>query len=91
VAVAAAAIASDETPVGLLAKPSLLGGLLYYGGRPVSLLEDARSVERFRASGGTSLVAPSARLDRLPEGTSFRVVERFHRGGREIQLLALER
>jgi 4-amino-4-deoxy-L-arabinose transferase-like glycosyltransferase len=90
VAVAAAAIAAEGAPVGLLGKPSLLGGLLYYGGRPVTLLDDAEAVERFRASGGTSLVVPSARLDRLPDGTPFRIVERFRHGRREIQLLALE-
>jgi 4-amino-4-deoxy-L-arabinose transferase-like glycosyltransferase len=91
VAISAAKFAGNGAAVGLLAKPSLLGGLLYYGGRPVSLLEDADAVERFRAAGGTSLVAPINRLDRLPEGAPFRVVERFRQGPREIQLLALER
>jgi hypothetical protein len=87
VAVAAAARVAEGRPVGLLAKPTLRGGLAYYAKRPVVLLDDADAVARFVASGGRAIVAPTRRLDRLGGQTPLRVVARFRQGRRELLLL----
>jgi 4-amino-4-deoxy-L-arabinose transferase-like glycosyltransferase len=84
VALAAAALTPPGEPIGLVSKESLVGGLHYYGERPVSLLAGPDSVAAFVARGGRVLVVPLSRLEQLGDASRFEERARFRSGRRAL-------
>ncbi len=82
IALAAAAHAPEGTRVGLFGDRAMVGGLVYYGGRPVAELHSKQSVRRFVAEGGRAIVAKRRKLRRL--GIEVDVVASVHPGKREV-------
>jgi hypothetical protein len=74
--------------VGLLGDRALAGGLVYYGGRPVTLLSTPESVERFVAEGGAAIVVQARKLPRVEAVVPVRVEARFREGRRALLVVS---
>jgi hypothetical protein len=88
VALAAAGLTEPARPVGLLGDRALAGGLVYYGGRPVTLLSTPESVERFVAEGGAAIVVQARKLPRVEAVVPVRVEARFREGRRALLVVS---
>jgi 4-amino-4-deoxy-L-arabinose transferase-like glycosyltransferase len=84
VAEAAAALTPPGEAVGLVSKRSLVGGLLYYGERPVSLLESPDAVAEFVERGGRAIVVPESRIEGIGDLERFDRRARFRSGRRTL-------
>ncbi|HME69806.1 MAG TPA: glycosyltransferase family 39 protein, partial [Myxococcota bacterium] len=65
VALAAAALVPQGEPIGLLGSSPLVGGLVYYAGRPILELDSPLEARAFLARGGRAIVLEAKKLDRL--------------------------
>jgi len=88
VALAAARLTDPAHPVGLLGDRALAGGLVYYGGRRVTLLSTPESVERFVAEGGRAIVVQERKLARVEAVAPVRVAARFREGRRALLVVS---
>ena len=79
---------ADE-PVGLFGQRTLMGGLLFYGERPLVLLETVEAVQEFQADGGRIVVVRARHAPWLEAATPFRTLDRFRRGRREQWIVEL--
>ncbi len=84
IAVAAAAEAGEGRRVGLMRDQPMLGGLLYYGGRPVALLESPEDLRAFIAGGGRAIVVKAKKLDQVQAVAPVEVKARARSGRREM-------
>jgi 4-amino-4-deoxy-L-arabinose transferase-like glycosyltransferase len=84
IAEAAAAATPPGQRVGVIDDGSMLGGLVYYGGRPVVVLTSRASIERFLAAGGRTFVVKERKLDRVTALTPVREVGRARTGSRTV-------
>jgi 4-amino-4-deoxy-L-arabinose transferase-like glycosyltransferase len=84
IAVAAAAEAGEGGRVGLMRDRPMLGGLLYYGGRPVVLLKSPEELRAFIAEGGRAIVVKAKKLDQVETVAPVEVKARTHSGWREM-------
>ncbi len=74
-AAAAGALAPEGTSIGLLRNGSLVGGVAYYGERPVEQLGSRKGVRRFLEKGGRVVIAEEQHLrelEALPTRVAFR-------------------
>jgi len=85
---AAARLTAPGEPVGLLAKDSLVGGLAYYGGRPVAVLRSPREAAAFLGAGGRAAVVPAGRLEALERLTPVEVRARARSGARALLVVS---
>ena len=78
--------AGQHTPpgqrIGVLGSRAMVGGLVYYGRRRVTVLRTPEDVERFFAEGGGALVLKRKKLERLE--VPVEVVHRARSGKREL-------
>ncbi|MFQ5416779.1 MAG: ArnT family glycosyltransferase [Myxococcota bacterium] len=84
VAISAAALTPPGEAVGLASKATLVGGLLYYGGRPVRTLDDSDAVKDFVRRGGRAIVVPEDRLGLVERGSPVAIHGRFRSGSRTL-------
>jgi hypothetical protein len=84
IAVAAAAEAGEGRRVGLMRDRPMLGGLLYYGGRPVAPLETPEDLRAFIAGGGRAIVVKAKKLGQVEAVTPVEVKARARSGPREL-------
>jgi 4-amino-4-deoxy-L-arabinose transferase-like glycosyltransferase len=84
VAEAAAALTSADGSIGLVGDRALAGGLAYYGGRKVELLDDGEQIARFFADGGTAVVVQARKLERVEAAASVEVRFRAREGRRAL-------
>ncbi len=84
IAAAAAALTAADEPLGLVGKPTLLGGLAYYAERRVTLLDDPGRLERFLAEGGRTLVIAGHQLERVRSTVPLEIHARARRGRRTL-------
>ncbi len=84
IAAAAAALTAADEPLGLVGKPTLLGGLAYYAERRVTLLDDPGRLERFLAEGGRTLVIAGHQLERVRSSVPLTIHARARRGRRTL-------
>lgn len=88
VARAAAALTPPGAPIGLAGRDTLIGGLLYYGGRPVAPLDSRADIDAFLARGGRAIVVSERRLAALRELTPLDVRARARRGERALLVVS---
>ncbi len=91
VAQAAAELAGREGSVGLLGNRAMVGGLVYYGGRPIEQLATPEDVGRFLDAGGRAVIARAKHLDWVRTAATVEVRERFRAGGRGLHVLSAPR
>jgi 4-amino-4-deoxy-L-arabinose transferase-like glycosyltransferase len=87
VAQAAAAATPPGAAVGVT-RATLVGALVYYGGRRVSVLESPEAIRRFLAEGGSAIVTEERNLHRLEAVAPFDVRFRVRRGRRALVVAA---
>jgi 4-amino-4-deoxy-L-arabinose transferase-like glycosyltransferase len=88
---AAAALTPPGTPIGLVEDRSLVGGIAYYGGRPVAELREPESVRRFLADGGRAIVVKERKLGRVEVVTPVQIHFRTRRGRRAMLVVTPQR
>lgn len=86
VAQAAAALTRPDERIGVTRR-TLVGGLVYYGGRPVVELSQPGSIERFLAAGGRVIVTEERNLDRVEAVARADVRFRARHGRRALVVL----
>jgi 4-amino-4-deoxy-L-arabinose transferase-like glycosyltransferase len=84
VAEAAAALTPEAGSIGLVGDRALAGGLVYYGGRPVTLLQSRADIERFFDAGGGAVVVQARKLARVEAATPVEVQFRAREGRRQL-------
>ncbi len=84
IAAAAAAATPVDRPVALFRDRAMAGGLVYYTGRRVVLLQEPADLEAFLDSGGRTIVVKARKLDRVTAVTPVEVVGRARTGSREV-------
>jgi 4-amino-4-deoxy-L-arabinose transferase-like glycosyltransferase len=89
-AAAAAALAAEGTPIGLVQNGSLVGGVRYYAGRRVEPIGSAKGARRFLARGGRVLISESEHLPALDAVAPLRVAFRQEVSGDEMLVLVAE-
>lgn len=87
IAVAAAAITPPGRPVGLFGDNPMLGGLVYYGGRPIRYMDRKAGLRRFVTEGGTAIVTQTKRVEEVRGATPVEVRATFWSGRRAFVLL----
>jgi 4-amino-4-deoxy-L-arabinose transferase-like glycosyltransferase len=80
----AARLAPPDTPIGLVRNGSLIGGVVYYGGRPVERIGSAKGLKRFLRAGGRTLVLEAGHLDEVESVVDAKVAFRQEVGGDEL-------
>jgi hypothetical protein len=85
---AAAALTPPGQPIGLAFKRTLVGGLVYYGDRPVAVLEEPGAVAAFTRGGGRAIVVPEHRAAALGDRTRFELRARFRSGRRALLVVS---
>jgi 4-amino-4-deoxy-L-arabinose transferase-like glycosyltransferase len=88
IASSAAALTAPDERIGLASKATLLGGLVYYAGRPVALLDDPDALKDFFASGGRVVVVPEDRLARVTQAAPVEIRARARRGDRALLVVS---
>jgi len=86
IAEAAAAVAPEQTALGVFRHGAFAGGLAYYSGRPVEILESASDVYDFAAA-GHRIVVVRARDRPALDGFGVRHVHASARTGRRRMLV----
>ena len=89
IAVAAAAFTEPGQPIGLYDDRAMMGGLAYYGHRPVVSMKTPEEVADFVASGGRAIVLKRRRLERL--AIDVDVVSSSHTGSRRELIVVVPR
>jgi len=84
----AAELTAPDEPVGLAFKRTLLGGLRYYGKRPIRVLDDSEAVGAFLAAGGRVIVVPEEHLARIADVAPVEIRGRYRRGKRALLVVA---
>ncbi len=84
IAEAAAALTPEGGRIGLYRESPMIGGIRYYGGRPVAHLETPEQVAEFVAGGGQAIVVKSRKLERLNAITPVRAAARIRPGSRQV-------
>jgi 4-amino-4-deoxy-L-arabinose transferase-like glycosyltransferase len=84
---AAGAVTPAGEPIGLLGNAEMIGGIAYYGHRPVTELRDAADVGAFLEAGGAAIVVEEKDLPRLGGGVRLRTLESARSGERRILVL----
>lgn len=87
IAEAAAAITRTGLPIGLVGDAQMAGGLAYYGGRRVDVLENPHDIARFIAAGGRAIVVAEKKRDRVDRVMPTRVRLRVREGRRAMLVL----
>jgi hypothetical protein len=88
IAEAAAAATPADRPIGLVGDAALAGGLAYYGGRRIALLDAPDEIAQFVTAGGGALVVAEKKRDRVDAVTPTRVLLRAREGRRAVLVLA---
>jgi 4-amino-4-deoxy-L-arabinose transferase-like glycosyltransferase len=88
IAVAAAAQAGEGGRVGLMRDEPTMGGLIYYGGRRVTLLESPESVRAYIEGGGRAIVVKAKKLHLVEAVAPVDVTARARLGAREMLVVA---
>ncbi len=92
---AAAEIAAELTPpgqpIGLWRERSLIGGIRYYGGRPVAFFLSQEQVERFFDEGGSVLLLAEKNLDALRSARPVEVRLDAGEGRRDLVVVTPQR
>jgi 4-amino-4-deoxy-L-arabinose transferase-like glycosyltransferase len=88
IASSAAALTAPDERIGLASKATLLGGLVYYGGRPVVLLDDPSALKEFFGSGGRVVVVPEERLARVARAAPVEIRARARSGDRALLIVS---
>jgi 4-amino-4-deoxy-L-arabinose transferase-like glycosyltransferase len=83
-AVAAAELTTPGHPIGLVGDRALVGGLRYYGGRPVLQLDSPDRMRAFVEAGGRAIVVKERKLRHLEGVVSVREHARFREGSRTL-------
>jgi 4-amino-4-deoxy-L-arabinose transferase-like glycosyltransferase len=83
VAEAAAALTRDGERIGVT-RGTLVGGLVYYGGRPVDRLESPGAIASFLAAGGRVMVTEERNLPLLEAATPVEIRFRVRSGKRAL-------
>jgi hypothetical protein len=90
IAEAAASWTPEAGAIGLVGDRAIAGGLVYYGGRRVALLQTREDITRFFAAGGGTVVVQARKLHRVEAAAPVEV--RFHaREGRRRLVVATRR
>jgi hypothetical protein len=84
VAEAAAALTPEAGSIGLVGDRALAGGLVYYGGRRVTLLQSGADIERFFDAGGAAVVVQARKLSRVEAVAPVEVQFRAREGRRQL-------
>jgi 4-amino-4-deoxy-L-arabinose transferase-like glycosyltransferase len=87
IARAAAARVPPGGSVGAWSQPPLVAALRYYGGKPVELIESAKSMRSFLARGGRVIVAEARNLDNVQSVAPMKITERVWSGDRALFVL----
>jgi hypothetical protein len=87
IAEAAASLTAPERSIGLVGDAQMAGGLVYYGGRRVDLLDNPHDVARFIAAGGRAIVVAEKKRDRVDRVMPTRVHFRAREGRRAVLVL----
>jgi 4-amino-4-deoxy-L-arabinose transferase-like glycosyltransferase len=90
IAVAAAGVTPDGVPIGLVSDRAMVGGLLYYGGRPVAALRTPESIRAFLDAGGRTFVVKQRKLERITAHVPVREVSRSRAGRRAILVVVAD-
>jgi 4-amino-4-deoxy-L-arabinose transferase-like glycosyltransferase len=80
----AARLAPPDTSIGLVRNGSLVGGVAYYGGRPVEPIGSAKGLKRFLGAGGRALVLEAGHLAEVESVADAEVAFRQELGGDEL-------
>lgn len=91
IAEAAAVATPADGAIGLVGDAAMAGGLAYYGGRRIALLESREEIAHFIASGGGAVVVAEKKRDRVEAVTPTRVLLRAREGSRAVLVLAPRR
>jgi len=84
IAEAAAAQVPPDGAIGLVGSEGLLGGLVYYGHRPVRQLLDDAAVADFAAAGGQAIVVQKKELERVTRVVPVQEISGTRAGRRSI-------
>ena len=84
IAAAAAELTEPTERIGLVGKPTLVGGLAYYAHRRIDVLDGAGEIERFLAAGGRVIVVPEKRLARVADVLPVEIRARARSGRRAL-------
>lgn len=84
IARAAAQVTPVGRPIGLVGDRAMLGGLAYYGERPVESLLDEQSLTDFVRDGDATLVVKTRKLYRITNIVPVEVLARARTGRREL-------
>ncbi len=71
-------------PIGVFDHRSMVGGLLYYGGRQATAIPDAEALRRFWDAGGGAVAVRRSKLDRLHAAGPMQTVGSVRHGRREV-------
>lgn len=88
VAIAAAEVAGPQGRIGLLGQRAMAGGLVYYGGRPVTLLATPEDVASFVGAGGRAVVLRARQLDWVRAEVPVEVRYRLREGRRALLVVS---
>jgi 4-amino-4-deoxy-L-arabinose transferase-like glycosyltransferase len=88
IAESASALTVPGERVGLASGSALLGGLVYYADRPVTLLGGPEAVRDFLRSNGRVIVVPEAKLSTVTQVTPVVIRSRFRRGERALLVVS---
>jgi 4-amino-4-deoxy-L-arabinose transferase-like glycosyltransferase len=88
IAASAAEVAGPDGEIGLLGHRAMVGGLVYYGDRPVAQLSTPEDVGNFLASGGRAVVIKARHLDWLRAEVPVEVQGRFREGRRGVLVVS---
>lgn len=84
IAEAAAAWTPASGAIGLVGDRALAGGLVYYGGRRVALLQTRADIAQFFESGGRAVVVQARKLHRVEAAAPVEVRFRTREGRRQL-------
>ena len=84
IALAAAAVTPEGTPIGLVSDRAMVGGLLYYGGRRVAALRSPESIRAFLDAGGRTFVVKQRKLERVTAHVPVTEANRSRAGRRAV-------
>jgi 4-amino-4-deoxy-L-arabinose transferase-like glycosyltransferase len=87
IARAAASLTAPGRAIGLVGDAQMAGGLAYYGGRRVDVLDGPHDVARFIAAGGRAIVVAEKKRERVDRVMPTRVHFRAREGRRAVLVL----
>jgi 4-amino-4-deoxy-L-arabinose transferase-like glycosyltransferase len=90
VAEAAAAVTPRGAAIGLLSNGAMVGGIVYYGGRPVEQLDGDAGVRRFFERGGRAAIVKAKDFERVSRQVPVRVALRSRAGRRALLVVVAE-